>query len=127
MCFSIIHSENEFLHFIIADSHWLIFCFAYDVADAIAEETPEKTAIVWCNAENEEHYFTFADVKTQSNRMANVFRSVGLKRGDRVMLVLTRHYEYWFAVIALHKLGITVIPATHMLTVGDYINGFPPR
>lgn len=97
------------------------FNFAYDVADAIAEETPEKTAIVWCNAENEEHFFTFADVKTQSNRMANVFRSAGLKRGDRVMLVLKRHYEYWFAVIALHKLGITVIPATHMLTVGDYV------
>ena len=97
------------------------FNFAYDVADAIAEETSEKTALVWCNTENEEHIFTFADVRAQSNRMANVFRTAGLKRGDRVMLELKRHYEYWFAVIALHKLGVTVIPATHMLTVSDYV------
>ena len=97
------------------------FNFGYDVADAIAGETPDKTAIVWCNTENQEHIFTFQDIKAQSNCMANVFRSAGLKRGDRVMLVLKRHYEYWFAVIALHKLGVTVIPATHMLTVSDYV------
>lgn len=97
------------------------FNFGYDVVDAIADETPEKTALVWCNTENEEHTFSFADVKKYSNRMANVFRSAGLCRGMRVMLVLKRHYEYWFAVVALHKLGITVIPATHMLTVSDYV------
>ena len=97
------------------------FNFGYDVVDAIAEQTPEKTALVWCNAENEEHIFSFADVKKQSNRMANVFQNAGLRRGMRVMLVLKRHYEYWFAVTALHKLGITVIPATHMLTVSDFV------
>ena len=97
------------------------FNFAYDVVDAIAAETPGKRAMVWCNAENEEHIFTFSDVKEQSDRMANVFREAGLKKGDRVMLVLKRHYEYWFAVLALHKLGITAIPATHMLTVSDYV------
>ena len=97
------------------------FNFAYNVVDAIAVETPEKRAMVWCNAENEEHIFTFSDVKEQSDRMANVFREAGLKKGDRVMLVLKRHYEYWFAVLALHKLGITAIPATHMLTVSDYV------
>lgn len=97
------------------------FNFGYDVVDAIADETPEKTAMVWCNTENEEHIFSFRDVKKYSNRMANVFRAAGLKRGDRVMLVLKRHYEYWFAVVALHKLGVTVIPATHMLTVSDYV------
>ena len=97
------------------------FNFAYDVVDTIAAETPEKRAMVWCNAENEEHIFTFSDVKEQSDRMANVFRKAGLKKGDRVMLVLKRHYEYWFAVLALHKLGITAIPATHMLTVSDYV------
>lgn len=97
------------------------FNFAYDVVDAIAAETPEKRAMVWCNAENEERIFTFSDVKEQSNRMANAFRAAGLKKGDRVMLVLKRHYEYWFAVLALHKLGITAIPATHMLTVSDYV------
>lgn len=97
------------------------FNFGYDVVDAIAARTPDKTALVWCNTENEEHVFTFAEVKRQSDRMANVFRAAGLKRGDRVMLVLKRHYEYWFAVVALHKLGVTAIPATHMLTVSDYV------
>ena len=97
------------------------FNFGYDVLDAAAEQTPEKIAIVWCNAENEEHFFSFSDIRNESNRMANVFREAGLRRGMRVMLVLKRHYEYWFAVIALHKLGVTVIPATHMLTVSDYV------
>ena len=97
------------------------FNFAYDVVDAIAAETPEKRAMVWCNAENEERFFTFSDIKEQSDRMANAFRAAGLKQGDRVMLVLKRHYEYWFAVLALHKLGVTAIPATHMLTVSDYV------
>lgn len=97
------------------------FNFGYDVVDAIAEKTPEKTAMVWCNTEDREHTFSFEDIRRESCRMANVFRSAGLKRGDRVMLVLKRHYEYWFAVVALHKLGVTVIPATHMLTVADYV------
>lgn len=97
------------------------FNFGYDVVDAVAQETPQKTALVWCNTEGEEHTFTFADIQHGSNRMANVFAHAGLRRGMRVMLVLKRHYEYWFAVIALHKLGITAIPATHMLTVSDYV------
>ncbi len=97
------------------------FNFGYDVADAIAEATPGRTAIIWCNTENESHTFSFADIRAYSNRMANVFLSAGLKRGSRVMVVLKRHYEYWFAAIALHKLGITMIPATHMLTVRDYV------
>lgn len=97
------------------------FNFGYDVADAIADETPDKTAIVWCNTENESHTFSFADIRACSNRMANVFLAAGLKRGSRVMVVLKRHYEYWFAAVALHKLGITMIPATHMLTVRDYV------
>ncbi len=97
------------------------FNFGYDVADAIAEATPGKTAIIWCNTENESHTFSFADIRAYSNRMANVFLSAGLKRGSRVMVVLKRHYEYWFAAIALHKLGVTMIPATHMLTVRDYV------
>lgn len=97
------------------------FNFGYDVADAIAAQTPEKTAMIWCNTEGEEHRFSFLDIKKQSNRMANVFRSAGLRRGMRVMLVLKRHYEYWFAAVALHKLGITAIPVTHMLTERDYV------
>ena len=97
------------------------FNFGYDVVDAVADTEPQKTALVWCNTENQEHIFTFSDVKKFSNQMANVFKKSGLKRGDRVMVVLKRHYEYWFAAVALHKLGITMIPATHMLTVNDLV------
>ncbi len=97
------------------------FNFGYDVVDAIAAKTPEKRALVWCNVEGEEHIFTFADIKRQSDRMANVFLREGIGRGDRVMLILKRHYEYWFAAIALHKLGAVTIPATHMLTVSDLV------
>ena len=97
------------------------FNFGYDVVDAIADETPDKTALVWCNTENEERIFSFGEIKKYSNRMANVFKNSGIRRGMRVMLILKRHYEYWFAAVALHKLGVTVIPATHMLTVSDYV------
>lgn len=95
------------------------FNFGYDVVDAIADETPDKRAIVWCNAEGEERVFSFGDVKKYSNRIANVFTEGGIGRGDRVMLILKRHYEYWFAAVALHKIGAVMIPATHMLTVSD--------
>ncbi|NLD86953.1 MAG: AMP-binding protein [Clostridiales bacterium] len=97
------------------------FNFGYDVVDRIAEETPDKRALVWCNAGDEEHIFTFSDIKKYSNQMANVFRAAGIGHGDRVMLILKRHYEYWFAAIALHKLGAIMIPATHMLTVSDFV------
>ncbi len=97
------------------------FNFGYDVVDKIADETPEKRALVWCNVEGEEHTFSFAEIKKYSNQMANVFRSAGIGHGDRVMLILKRHYEYWFAAVALHKLGAVMIPATHMLTVSDLV------
>ncbi len=96
------------------------FNFGYDIVDRIADETPDKKALVWCNTDNEEHIFTFADIRKYSNQMANVWKEAGIGRGDRVMLVLKRHYEYWFAVVALHKLGAVVIPATHMLTKSDF-------
>ncbi len=97
------------------------FNFGYDIVDKIAEETPDKRAMVWCNVEGEEHVFSFADVKKYSNRIANVFRNAGIGHGDRVMLILKRHYEYWFAAVALHKLGAVMVPATHMLTVSDFV------
>lgn len=100
------------------------FNFGYDVVDIIADKTPQKRALVWCNVENEEHIFSFSDIKKYSNKMANVFRNAGIGRGDRVMLILKRHYEYWFAAIALHKLGAVMIPATHMLTVSDLVYRF---
>lgn len=97
------------------------FNFGYDVVDQIAENTPDKKALVWYNTENEERIFTFSDIKRYSNQMAHVFQNAGICRGDRVMLILKRHYEYWFAAIALHKLGAVMIPATHMLTVSDFV------
>lgn len=97
------------------------FNFGYDIVDKIAEEEPEKRALVWCNTEKEEHVFSFEDIKVNSNKMANVFLEAGIKKGDKVLLVLKRHYEYWFAAVALHKIGALMIPATHMLTVEDYI------
>ena len=97
------------------------FNFGYDVVDAIAKETPDKNALVWCNIDDEERIFTFADIEKYSNKMANVFKNAGIKKGDYVMLLLKRHYEYWFAAVALHKLGAVMIPATHMLTVDDLV------
>ena len=97
------------------------FNFGYDVADVLAQNFPDKKALVWCNTENEEHIFTFSDVKKYSNQIANVLQEAGISRGDRVMLILKRHYEYWFAAIALHKLGAVMIPATHMLTARDLL------
>ncbi len=97
------------------------FNFGYDVVDRIADESPDKKALVWCNVEGKERIFTFSDIKKYSNQMANVFRSSGIGHGDRVMLILKRHYEYWFAAVALHKLGAVMIPATHMLTVSDFV------
>ncbi|MBQ8615680.1 MAG: AMP-binding protein [Clostridia bacterium] len=97
------------------------FNFGYDVVDEIAKVSPNKRALVWCNTNNEERVFSFADIKRYSNKVANVFLNAGLKRGDRVMVILKRHYEYWFVAVALHKLGITLIPATHMLTVDDLV------
>lgn len=97
------------------------FNFACDVVDELAEKTPEKKALVWCNTENEERIFTFSDIRRYSCQMANVFLRAGISRGDRVFVILKRHYEYWFAAIALHRLGAVMIPATHMLTEEDLV------
>lgn len=97
------------------------FNFGYDVVDEIARQTPDKRALVWCNTENEEHIFTFGDISRLSDQAANVFLRAGLRRGDRVMVLLKRHYEYWICAVALHKLGVILIPATHMLTADDLV------
>lgn len=96
------------------------FNFAYDVVDEIARENPEKRAIVWCNANDEERIFTFSDVMKESNRYANALSSLGIRKGDYVMLCLKKHYEYWFVSTALHKLGAVMVPVTHMLRVDDF-------
>lgn len=97
------------------------FNFGYDVVDAVAAATPDKKALVWCNTEEEEHIFSFDDIRRKSNQAANALLKAGIRRGDRVMLALKRHYEYWFIAIALHKIGAVMIPVTHMLTTDDFI------
>jgi len=97
------------------------FNFAYDVVDEIAAQTPDKVAIVWCNEAGEEATFTFGQLKYYSDKTANFFKSIGIKKGDPVMLILKRRYEFWFCILALHKLGAICIPATHLLTAKDII------
>jgi acetyl-CoA synthetase len=97
------------------------FNFGYDVVDAWAAQQPDKKALCWTNDKGDFRQFTFADIKRESDRAASYFQSLGIGRGDKVMLILKRRYEFWFAIIALHKLGATVIPATHLLTAKDII------
>lgn len=97
------------------------FNFGYDVVDAWAEKEPDKKALLWTNDHGEEIQFTFADIKRESDKTASFFASQGIGRGDMVMLILKRHYQFWFSIVALHKLGATVIPATHLLTEKDII------
>lgn len=93
--------------------------FGYDVVDKMAELAPDDTAVVWTNPEHEEKRFTFADISRLSNRAANVFKKYGIKKGDKVLVILKRNYEYWYVAPALHKLGAVIIPATHLLTQSD--------
>ncbi len=97
------------------------FNFAFDVVDDIARRSPEKIAMVWCDDKGEEAIFTFGQMKTQSDKAANFFKSVGIGKGDPVMLILKRRYEFWFCAIALHKIGAITIPATHLLSTKDLI------
>ena len=100
------------------------FNFAYDIVDALAEKNPEKLAMVHLSDDGTERRFTFKDIKMESARAANYFKSLGIKRGDRVMLVLKRHYQFWFSILALHKLGAVVIPATNQLQEKDFAYRF---
>ncbi len=97
------------------------FNFAYDVVDAIAGITPDKVAMVWANDKGEEATFTFAQMRSFSNKAANFFSNAGIRKGDPVMLILKRRYEFWFCTLALNKIGAITIPATHLLTVKDII------
>lgn len=93
--------------------------FGFDVVDKYAEIDPEKVALIWVNEEGEEHIFTFEDMKKYSNKVANLFKRLGINKGDKVMLTLKNRYEFWFCMVALHKIGAIVIPATHMLKLHD--------
>lgn len=95
------------------------FNFAYDVIDEYAKLAPEKKAILWCNDKGEEKTITFKELSVMANQAANVLKSRGLKKGDIVMTMLNRRWEYWVTVIACHKAGIVIIPATFLLTPKD--------
>lgn len=97
------------------------FNFAYDVVDAYAAEQPDRKALLWTNDRGAEIQFTFADMKRATDRTASYFQSLGIGKGDVVMLILKRRYEFWFSILALHKLGAVVIPATHLLTKKDVV------
>lgn len=96
------------------------FNFAYDIVDELARTKPEKRAMLYVDKDKNERSFTFRDLKIFSDKTANYFSFLGIKKGDRVMLVLKRHYQFWFAILALHKLGAVVIPATHQLKEEDF-------
>lgn len=95
------------------------FNFGYDVVDKYAKLDPNKLAIVWCNDSKEEKLITFNDVSTNSNRIANMLHAKGIKKGDHVMLMLMSRFEYWYTIVALHKIGAIAIPATSQLTYKD--------
>ena len=96
------------------------FNFAFDLVDALAEREPDKLALLHISKDKTERRFTFKDIKKESNRVANYFKSLGIKKGDKVMLVMKRHYEFWFTIIALNKLGAIAIPATNQLLEHDF-------
>lgn len=97
------------------------FNFAYDVMDEWARIAPDKNALLWTNDQGDMHQFTFGDLKHYTDRTASYFQSLGIGRGDMVMLILKRRYQFWFSILALHKIGAVAIPATHLLTAPDIV------
>ena len=96
------------------------FNFGFDIVDKIADSYPDKLAMLHIDKNDVERRFTFKDIKRASNQCANYFMSLGIKKGDKVMLVLKRHYAFWFAMVALHKIGAVAIPATNQLKEHDF-------
>ncbi len=96
------------------------FNFAFDCVDAVADKYPDKLAMIHVSNDKTEHCYTFKDIKRASAQCANYFKSLGIKKGDKVMLVLKRHYQFWVSILALHKLGAVAIPATNQLLVHDF-------
>ena len=93
--------------------------FGYDVVDEIAREEPDRLAMIWTNPAGEERRYTFGDIKRMSDKTANYLLSQGIGKGDMVMVILKRHYQFWYTIVALHKIGAVIVPATFMLTKGD--------
>ncbi len=97
------------------------FNFGFDIVDEIANKYPDKLAMLHLDRNKNERRFSFRDIKHYSNQTANYFKSLGIKRGDKVMLVLKRHYQFWFCMVALHKIGAVAIPATNQLKEHDFV------
>ena len=113
-------SEEDYarhLHFKIPEN----FNFAYDVMDAWATEEPDKVALLWASERGEEVSTTYREFKEQTDQTAAYFMQLGIKHGDKVMLILKRHYQWWLSMMALCKIGAIAIPATHMLTAHDIV------
>ncbi len=122
LCRKFIRTEEDANHrltgidFVNADK----FNFAFDIVDEIARKTPDKLAMLHISNDMTERRFTFKDIKDASSQAANYFTSLGIRRGDKVMLVLKRHYQFWSAILALHKIGAVAIPATNQLLSHDF-------
>ena len=126
LCQKFVHCDEDErgaltgIHFEDAES----YNFAFDTVDAIARREPDKLAMLHVANDMTERRFTFKDIKDASSQSANYFKSLGIKRGDRVMLVLKRHYQFWFSILGLHKLGAIAIPATNQLVEKDFVYRF---
>ena len=113
-------SQEDFeqnFEFVVPDN----FNFAYDVMDVWAEETPDRLALLWCNDKGIERRFTFADIRRESNKVASYLLSLGIGKGDFVMLIMKRRYQFWLTMLALHKIGAVAIPASFLLTKKDIV------
>ena len=124
---------QKFMHETVDDNGHLVSCrfeypanfnFAYDVVDALAIKYPNKLAMAWVGKDHVRKDFSFFDIALESCRTANYLTSLGIKKGDRVMLVMKRHYQYWFVINALHRIGAVAIPASNQLLVKDFVYRF---
>ncbi|MDN5309869.1 MAG: acetyl-CoA synthetase [Methanolobus sp.] len=115
--FSSYEDFKENFRIVIPDN----FNFAYDVVDVYAGEQPDKKALIWCDDNGDEKIFSFSDLAHYSNRTANILKKYGIRKGDSVMLMLKSRYEFWFFLLALHRIGAIAVPATHMLTKKDIV------
>ena len=97
------------------------FNFGFDVVDEYAKNEPEREALIWCDDDGNEKHFTFKDISEKSNRVANMFKGLGIRKGDRVLMILRQRPEVWFTMVGLHKLGAVVIPATFQLEYHDIV------
>ena len=126
LCHEFIHAQEDDKGALksIAFNNEEHYNFAFDTVDAIARREPDKMAMLHIANDMTERRFTFKNIKDASSQSANYFKSLGIKKGDKVMLVLKRHYQFWFAILGLHKLGAVAIPATNQLVAHDFTYRF---